>query len=245
VLYAFQEGHPGTELHAGGGLITLGQYQHLIDLCRRHLLPGWALLDWGCGHGHFSYVLLKAGYRVHAYSLEDESPFLRRLRTCYPDRFVFVQGRREEPVRLPFPEETFDAVFSVGVLEHVRETRGTETESLREIRRILRPGGLFLAYHLPNRYSLIEMLARLLGHPRSHRYKFSVNDIADLCRASGFTLRERRSYGMIPRNSWAKAPLRIRLSHAAFRIIGGLDEFLESVVPLICQNHLFVAQARP
>ena len=39
--------------------------------------------------------------------------------------------------RVPFPDASFDLVYASHVLEHIKE----DDEALREIRRILRPGG--------------------------------------------------------------------------------------------------------
>ena len=51
----------------------------------------------------------------------------------------------EQP-RLPFDDASFDAVLSCGVLEHVPYEEG----SVREIARVLKPGGHFFVYQLPN-----------------------------------------------------------------------------------------------
>ncbi len=63
------------------------------------------------------------------------------------------------PVTLPFESASFDAVLSLGVLEHVAHTG----ESLDELRRVLEPGGTLYVFKLPNRYSYLERLAKLIG----------------------------------------------------------------------------------
>jgi SAM-dependent methyltransferase len=76
------------------------------------------------------------------------------------ERFPEIEAHLSpEPVDLPFENGSFDTVLSCGVLEHVPDPAG----SLREIRRILRPGGMFYVANLPNRYSYTERGARLLG----------------------------------------------------------------------------------
>ncbi len=70
-----------------------------------------------------------------------------------PSDLSFVQASGDA---LPFQSKTFDAVIANHVIEHVREQQGC----LREIRRILKPGGV--AYlSTPNKYALIEPHYRL------------------------------------------------------------------------------------
>jgi SAM-dependent methyltransferase len=160
------------------------------------------------------------------------------------ERCRFVQGDAAEPTALPFGDASFDAVVSVGVLEHVRESGGTELGSLREIARILRPGGVFICYHLPNEYSLIELLARLVPGKPHHRYKFTRSDIRRLTSAAELELLETRRYGFLPRNFWRHLPRTVRNSEAVGALWDGLDAALGLVLSPLCQNHLFVARRR-
>ncbi len=76
------------------------------------------------------------------------------------ERYPHLSVSREpDPRRLPFDDETFDAVLSCGVLEHVEDPDA----SLEEIRRVLAPGGTFYVYKLPNRTSYLEAIARRTG----------------------------------------------------------------------------------
>ena len=51
---------------------------------------------------------------------------------------------RADLTRLPFPDASYDAVLASHVLEHIRDDR----RALREVRRVLRPGG-FAALPVP------------------------------------------------------------------------------------------------
>jgi len=52
-------------------------------------------------------------------------------------------------------------VMGSGVLEHVPN----DSESLKELYRIIRPGGYFIMTMLPNQYSYTEWLNRRLRNP--------------------------------------------------------------------------------
>jgi ubiquinone/menaquinone biosynthesis C-methylase UbiE len=237
-LVAMAQGDSGAELLAFRSLVSAYQYRHLYTLLRRYVPAGAAVLDWGVGNGHFSYYLVHSGYQATGYTLTAWHPPTWLQHAPYR----LVQGNPHDPVHLPFPDQSFAAVVSVGVLEHVRETGGNELASLREIRRILEPGGRFLCYHFPNRYSLIEAVARWLPQKYSHRYYFTRPQIRQLLRAACLELLEMRRYGLLPRNLWEHAPRRWRYSRLAVRLWDGLDTCGATLLAPLCQNHMFVAQ---
>jgi SAM-dependent methyltransferase len=230
-------------------LPSASQYRKLYELTALHVPSGAAVLDWGCGRGHFTYYLLRRGYRVTAFSLEEPPELFGLLTPGQQERLTFVRGN--DPVKLPFGGQSFDAVFSVGVLEHVRELGGTELDSLIEIRRVLRPDGRLVVYHLPNRHSPIEALARLV-HRRSdpaegfkfHHYRFSAREIVRLTEEAGLELRAIGRYGFLPRNSTNRLPAFARSSRGVASAFNVADAVLERVLAPLTQNFYFVASKK-
>jgi SAM-dependent methyltransferase len=227
-------------------LCAANQYRKLYELTERHVTPGTEVLDWGCGRGHFSYFLIKRGFSVTAYSLEHPPRIFDALSATERERLTFVHGELADSTRLPFSAGRFSAAFSVGVLEHVREEGGDEAASLRELRRVLADDGVFVCYHLPNRYSYIEAVSRRFGAGEKsrdfHRYRFTSLDIARLCREAGLSLTEEGRYGFLPRNSMNRLPIAVRNSPALTFAVNRTDEWLEWLLPAIVQNHYFVAK---
>jgi SAM-dependent methyltransferase len=120
--------------------------------------PPGPVLDWGCGHGQITDLLRKRDLDVTAYDWSPKAPpegELVRLED-YPDIRAYHSS---DPVRLPFPDDSFQYVLSCGVLEHVQRPDA----SLDEVHRVLRPAGRLLIYKLPNRFSYLEALARRMG----------------------------------------------------------------------------------
>jgi ubiquinone/menaquinone biosynthesis C-methylase UbiE len=120
--------------------------------------PAGPVLDWGCGHGQITDLLRKHDVDVTAYDWSPKAPADGELVQLedYPDIRAYQSS---DPVRLPFPDDSFQYVLSCGVLEHVQRPGA----SLDEVHRVLRPAGRLLIYKLPNRFSYLEALARRMG----------------------------------------------------------------------------------
>jgi SAM-dependent methyltransferase len=240
---------PPLTLDAFRGLVVAAQYRSLYDVTLRLLMAGSRVLDWGCGDGPFSHFLLSRGHRVESFSLQHRPPLFDRLPAEWRARHAFTRGTPDQPARLPYRDHGFDAVFSVGVLEHVRETGGDELGSLREIHRILRPGGSLICSHLPNRYSFIEWASRRLfrdapddEHRRYHLYRFSRREAVSLFEAAGFRVALSRRYGLLPRNILGRLPATLRNSLTVTRMANAVDRMLELPFAAITQNLLIVAR---
>ena len=103
--------------------------------------PGRAL-DLGSGHGIATYALARSGWEVTAVEpsgsgLTGAEAILDLLReTEVPGTVARAVGEQ-----LPFTDDSFDVVYSRQVLHHVPD-RG---RLCSEVRRVLRPGGIYLA----------------------------------------------------------------------------------------------------
>jgi SAM-dependent methyltransferase len=243
---AIRRDDPAGVIEQFGSLASAHQYRKLYELTERYVAPGSSVLDWGCGRGHFSYFLVKRGFRVTAYSLEHPPEIFSTLSESERKRLTFVHGGPDEERRLPFAEGQFAAAFSVGVLEHVQELGGDELASLLELRRVLAQDGVFVCYHLPNRYSYIEALSRRLGDRGKggdfHRYRFTARDILDLCLEAGLSVVDSGRYGFLPRNSLRRLPGRLRNSRALASALNRSDAVLERLFSAVVQNYYFVAR---
>lgn len=222
-----------------GSLASAHQYLALYRLWRKHVPAGAEVLDWGAGNGHFSYFLARAGWRATGFSF---LPFSYEPWLPKDAPYRFVPGSEREPVKLPFADGSFDAVASIGVLEHVRETGGDEAASLAEIARVLRPGGTFVCWHFPNRWSWIDLVARQVPGKHRHLYRYTSGDVRRLVAGAGLELVETRRYGVIPRNTVHRLLGPARDAAWAAALWNAVDGALAWPLNGIAQNHCFVAR---
>lgn len=103
--------------------------------------PGRAL-DLGGGHGIASYALARSGWSVAAIEPSSSSVTgARAIATLAEEADLPTSVTRAVGEHLPFANSSFDVVYSRQVLHHVCD----KAELCREVRRVLRPGGLYLA----------------------------------------------------------------------------------------------------
>jgi ubiquinone/menaquinone biosynthesis C-methylase UbiE len=154
-----------------------------------------------------------------------------------------MRGSEVEPTALPYSDSEFDVIFSIGVLEHVYETGGDEVSSLKEIKRTLKPGGLFMCFHFPNRYGWIEPTFNFLRlTKKSHKRKYGLNEIKNYINISGLELIEYGLYNFLPRNNLSKLPFSIGSSKKFIWLYERIDRFLVQMIPALCQNYYFIAR---
>lgn len=94
---------------------------------------GEHILDLGCGDGQLTARLAAAGAQIDGVDASPEMVAAARARGL-----TVAEAQAES---LPFVDGTFDAVFSNAALHWVRN----QDAMLAEVRRVLRPGGRFVA----------------------------------------------------------------------------------------------------
>ncbi|MCE5282425.1 MAG: class I SAM-dependent methyltransferase [Deltaproteobacteria bacterium] len=118
-------------------------------------LSGKKVLEVGCGFGLFVFVTRRdygcdtVGIEPAERGFDTSYALARQIAAEYgmPAEAV-INGKGE---KIPFPDGTFDIVFSSTVLEHTEDPRAVLRESLR----VLKPGG-FLQFVFPNYGSFFE-----------------------------------------------------------------------------------------
>jgi len=123
---------------------------------------GLRVLEIGCGCGSEAELFARAGAHYTAIDLTNAAVGITRRRfQLLGLEGRFVQGDAEN---LPFPDGSFDLVYSHGVLHHTPDTRRT----IREIYRVLSPGGravVMLYYRGSFNYHVnLRIIRRLRAH---------------------------------------------------------------------------------
>jgi len=155
---------PGADqMHVTLKLLGYGRGQNNFRRC----------LDIGCGRGPWA-VAAAAGYKeIFALDMDMSSLVLAR-KYCQEQGLTNIRFLSASSSALPFAENYFDLVNSQAVLEHVDNQPGT----LREIQRVLAPGGYFTGDSV-NTWNLFtpepHVNIRLIGFlPKSWGHKLSL-----------------------------------------------------------------------
>ena len=117
------------------------------DRARRTLVDqadiraGHRVLDLGCGTGTLVVLTKTCHPDADVVGLDPDPKALFRARRKAYGAKVAVQLDRGFSDELPYPDGSFDRVFSSFMLHHLEPAEKERTA--REVRRVLKPGGLF------------------------------------------------------------------------------------------------------
>ena len=103
-------------------------------------LPYDRALELGCGSGFFLLNLIQAGVARRG-SVTDLSPGMVKVATRNGENLgLEIDGRVADAEGIPYDDDTFDLVVGHAVLHHIPDVE----LSLREVVRVLKPGGRFV-----------------------------------------------------------------------------------------------------
>ena len=118
-----------------------------------HLRPGMSLLDLGCGPGTISVGLADAVAPGRLIGIDMEPTQIEMASAAAKagghGNAAFQTG---DATDLPFDDASFDVAFCHALLNHAPDTQAV----LAEVKRVLKPGGLFAAREVFGDSSIIE-----------------------------------------------------------------------------------------
>jgi ubiquinone/menaquinone biosynthesis C-methylase UbiE len=104
-----------------------------------HLRAGMRLLDCGCGPGSITVDLAQAVAPGEAIGIDLREDALAHGRGLARERRIAnVTFQTASVYQVPYPDGSFDAVFACAVLQHL----AAPLAALKEMRRVLKPGGV-------------------------------------------------------------------------------------------------------
>ncbi|MFC1514700.1 class I SAM-dependent methyltransferase [Candidatus Omnitrophota bacterium] len=118
---------------------------------RAGLAKGKRTLECGCGSAEVSRHLAKNGYDATMLDISRDGLKIAEMKFAqYGLKGTFVMGNVK---KIGFADNSFDIVMSFGILEHFEDVRPV----IKEMVRVLKPGGVFLADIIPRKFSCQDL----------------------------------------------------------------------------------------
>ncbi len=144
---------------AAGQYMAVRTASNSADFFLPHLRPGMNVLDCGCGSGTITTGLAEVVSPGEVVGVDHEPVQVEQARALAAERGVDnVRFETADVFALPFADGTFDAAFAHAVLMHV----GDRVAALREMRRVVRPGGVVAIKDLRGEDQIMEPSTPLL-----------------------------------------------------------------------------------
>jgi len=145
--YYFKRGNPENQIQFA--------FQNHWRVFRQVLgeIKSGRVLEVGCGRGSMGAYFSDRGFELHLLDISHEVVEISRRNFSIDNLHAhYVCG---DALALPYGSGEFDVVLSIGLLEHFAAIEQPLSEQVR----ILRPGGMFLGYVVPERLISVQTLA--------------------------------------------------------------------------------------
>ena len=120
-------------------MVNGARIPYFVDKISQHFGPGKrTLLDVGCGGGVATIEMAAAGFQ--ATGIDMSAPSIKHAGETARQAGLSIDYVTGSAYKLPFDDNSFDAVLSSDVLEHLTDLR----TALSEVQRGLKPGGIFV-----------------------------------------------------------------------------------------------------
>jgi len=197
------------------------------------------VLEVGAGIGQLTGLLLKNDAIGKLVSIEPDARFCARLRQAFPSH-TLVQG-----TILNAPEERWDAILNINVLEHIPDDR----LELERYRRLLAPAGGTLCLFVPARPEIYAPIDRDFGHFR----RYTRAGLRARLQQAGFEVLKLRYYNIAGYFAWWLNFRLLRRRHFSSEAVRIFDRLIFPPVhgieralcpPPVGQSLLAVARAK-
>ena len=157
--------------------------------------PEAKVLEVGCGRGAGACLILEKfrPARLHALDL-DYRMICQALGYLNPEQRRCISLYVGDVFNLPYQDGALDGVFGFGVLHHLPDWRG----GLREISRVLKPGGFYFLEEFYPQFYQNFLARRIFLHPEHDRfYSHDLRQCLEECGLSLHRCLEQKQLGIL------------------------------------------------
>lgn len=194
-MSATAEGHRKTYVPGMGHDRLLPLYDplcRLLGMAKVHrplvdqagIRPGQRVLEIGCGTGNLALLVKRLHPDAEVVGLDPDPRALARARRKSERKALSVQLDRGFAEQLPYPDGSFDRVFSAFMFHHLGPDE--KERALREVRRVLKPGSSLHLLDLGGEKAPSDGFMARLSHRNELLHDNFGDRIPTLMREAGF-----------------------------------------------------------
>jgi len=120
------------------------EYRLKINGLANGWMKGYKCIDFGCGHGNFAQALVRKG-ASYVYGIDfgkDSIDYATKARNKLGVASDKIEFKKTSVYNVPQEDKSFDFAIQNGVFHHLKD----EEAAIREVYRVLKPGGYFWFY---------------------------------------------------------------------------------------------------